>query len=284
MSKYPIVESDFLLYSDANSSDMLAGKGILYTHIMLYGKFPIHLFNTHMQATYPDTISQSRATRAKQMVQLGKFIRRKTMLGLNTEIVIVLGDFNVNAREELEQGKTDSDEYLKLVDILSCRDEHSDCGYIVHDVLRERYGFHRITFGDILTEQFGTKNQLYNNEKRDSIDHTHQQQLGGCVQHQGAEHNPFREALEEEKMIRKGTPRDVVLTFPEELGSQQRLDYIFILERRISEKADVANASICVEPEVQKSVVEPFFVVGQKFVQLSDHYGVSTEIVIKEKE
>eukprot|EP01126_Amoeba_proteus_P036988 TRINITY_DN378_c0_g1_i11.p1 TRINITY_DN378_c0_g1~~TRINITY_DN378_c0_g1_i11.p1 ORF type:complete len:248 (+),score=38.57 TRINITY_DN378_c0_g1_i11:513-1256(+) len=232
----------------------------------------------------PISCFMSRATRAKQMVQLGKFIRRKTMLGLNTEIVIVLGDFNVNAREELEQGKTDSDEYLKLVDILSCRDEHSDCGYIVHDVLRERYGFHRITFGDILTEQFGTKNQLYNNEKRDSIDHTHQQQLGGCVQHQGAEHNPFREALEEEKMIRKGTPRDVVLTFPEELGSQQRLDYIFILERRISEKADVANASICVEPEVQKSVVEPFFVVGQKFVQLSDHYGVSTEIVIKEKE
>lgn len=61
--------------------------------VLINGTIPIHLFNTHMQASYNDTRPQSRATRAKQFKQMRKFILKHAADGLP---VMVLGDFNVN--------------------------------------------------------------------------------------------------------------------------------------------------------------------------------------------
>lgn len=72
---------------------MLAGKGIIYVSMMLCDTIPIHVFDTHMQATYSDTKPQSKATRLSQFKQLRKFICKHASDGYP---VMVLGDFNVN--------------------------------------------------------------------------------------------------------------------------------------------------------------------------------------------
>jgi endonuclease/exonuclease/phosphatase family metal-dependent hydrolase len=73
---------------------MLAGKGILHVLVHLAGTIPIHVFDTHMQATYNDTRRQSKETRVSQFRQLRKFIL-KHVVGDDFP-VMVLGDFNVN--------------------------------------------------------------------------------------------------------------------------------------------------------------------------------------------
>ena len=130
---------------------MLAGKGILYMSVLLNGAIPIHLFNTHMQASYNDTRPQSRATRAKQFKQMRKFILKHAADGLP---VMVLGDFNVNvcilvagvlltlwkSREDLkEEGLRDGKEYQTLLKALS-GEGYEDEGphFEVHDLLREQ--------------------------------------------------------------------------------------------------------------------------------------------------
>jgi endonuclease/exonuclease/phosphatase family metal-dependent hydrolase len=63
-------------------------------------------------------------------------------------------------------------------------------------------------------------------------------------------------------------PRDIVLTNKVILGQRLYLDYIFYYNKN-SQKVSVLNTQ-----------VEPFFVDGHPFGQLSDHYGVSTMLSI----
>ncbi len=58
------------------------------------------------------------------------------------------------------------------------------------------------------------------------------------------------------------------LTDPSDLCSQQCLDYAFVLCY-----GGLAQSSVVSVVEGSASV-EPFFVSGQPFTQLSDHYGV----------
>ena len=51
ISRFPILQSEFLPFSDGIMSDQIADKGILYTQIQIKDKI-LHLFNTHTQATY----------------------------------------------------------------------------------------------------------------------------------------------------------------------------------------------------------------------------------------
>ena len=66
-----------------------------------------------------------------------------------------------------------------------------------------------------------------------------------------------------------GSPKETVLTDPDDLCGQERLDYILHLN-----KQDTSSIKI----DALKSRVEPFFTEKLPFTQLSDHYGVSTII------
>lgn len=63
-----------------------------------------------------------------------------------------------------------------------------------------------------------------------------------------------------------GNPIDTVLTNPDDYGSKQRLDYIFMYETAEGKAMK------------HESYVKNFFVENKHYVQLSDHYGITSEI------
>ena len=70
-------------------------------------------------------------------------------------------------------------------------------------------------------------------------------------------------------------PREVGLTDPNDFFAQERLDYIMVLQEDKHLKV-----------QTEKTIVEPFFTAKDEnglfllpFSQLSDHYGISSEIV-----
>jgi len=171
---------------------------------------------------------------------------------------LLLGDFNVNSREELKDGVRDGSEYLELLDCLAGKKDKKDTEgvkFIVHDLLREQCGFHPVTYGDVARKD-SDEILGYNVKKLKDLSE--------------------KEVGEIEKFVEDGESLDTALTFPEEYCSQQRLDYIFYLE--VDAKNSTGDSGKCVskvsfsDPLAQ---VEPFFVKDQKFIQLSDHYGVS---------
>jgi sphingomyelin phosphodiesterase len=55
ISRFPITEQRFQPFRFGVLSDTLAMKGVLYTRIELEKERTLHLFNTHLQASYADT-------------------------------------------------------------------------------------------------------------------------------------------------------------------------------------------------------------------------------------
>lgn len=137
LSKYPIVDSQLLRYSDAVSSDALSAKGAIFAriHIPFSGQM-LNLFTTHTQASYEseemDDITV--ITRGGQIRQLQEFMT--TLLSKNNQryadsTSILMGDLNINSN-----GKTQ--EYQSVMEIL---------GNEWHDNYYERYGYHPVTYG-----------------------------------------------------------------------------------------------------------------------------------------
>ncbi|CAD8072077.1 unnamed protein product [Paramecium sonneborni] len=79
---------------------------------------------------------------------------------------------------------------------------------------------------------------------------------------------------QEEKGECQRSPMEIQLTDKADLLTGQCLDYIFQLTPE--------NESNQNTIEIKQVNVEKFFVEGQKFTQLSDHYGVSCNILIKQ--
>ena len=52
LSKYPIVVTEFVEYKAKAGIDSLATKGVLYSKIKMPNHHHVHVFNTHLQATY----------------------------------------------------------------------------------------------------------------------------------------------------------------------------------------------------------------------------------------
>lgn len=154
LSKFPILEKDFVEFKKSISSDSLAAKGCLYAsiHISQNPFFKIHLFNVHLQASYHDKKSEKKKAefekvRKTQLIQVKEFIDRKTK---DDEFPILLvGDFNINGFRNSSQKEEDSEEYLWMKDLFSK-------SYIVVDHIKDKYGFHPPTVGDVIENEDGT--------------------------------------------------------------------------------------------------------------------------------
>lgn len=86
LSKYPIVDSDFYHYKHSSQVDALSWKGVLYTKILVQdkpnAKSYLHLFNTHLQATYTGASYKKKnhssyTARLNQSLELSNFIHKK---------------------------------------------------------------------------------------------------------------------------------------------------------------------------------------------------------------
>ncbi|EGR27641.1 hypothetical protein IMG5_192450 [Ichthyophthirius multifiliis] len=102
LSKFPIVKKIFLPYKYGILSDNLSMKGVLYTKIQINDTH-LHLFNTHLQASYvgnEQNVKQTVITRIDQLQQMKQFINKtlENNQQFQNELILICGDFNVNAR------------------------------------------------------------------------------------------------------------------------------------------------------------------------------------------
>jgi len=259
LSRFPIIASDSIVFSKGISADSLAAKGVLYAKIEVSEKFQFHLFNTHLQASYHDNKSTKKLSvferiRSSQLWELWEFVDKMT--GDDSLPIVLAGDMNVIGG---------SDEYGRMMDLLNGKYFEAD------DILKRIYGYHPPTTADMI--------------------------------------------FVDEEWI----PREIVLTDVNSLMRPSRLDYIFLLSRKsasfnlkdtpdlqIEKEESLPNELVTIydstdgkeKPfekegdrnskkirgksglEVKECQVEQFFVKGEYFTQLSDHYGVSCKFGI----
>jgi len=267
LSKFPIVAEEFIVYDQGIQSDALAAKGVLYTKIQLRngmasngdrekdknsaggmnGKgLQLHLFNTHMQASYNSVKNLQQkdryeAIRTSQLKNLREFVFEKTK-GDSFPIVL-LGDFNVNGRKGQFNG-SDSEEYLHMLDQINI-----PC-FELNDLLKEHTGFHPVTVGDV-----------------EIIDGTH---------------SPKEVHLtkpEDQKLCKR---LDYIfwlkrLDLPHDLQTQ-----LLQQQKRQSEQDE---SEFILEVKQNSCRVEHLYVNEKEsrkipFTQLSDHYGISAEFLL----
>ncbi|CAD8125965.1 unnamed protein product [Paramecium sonneborni] len=242
LSRYPILYHDFKEFPYGILSDNLSNKGVLYTKILVNGQI-LHIFNTHLQASYVGKESNVRATvstRIDQMYCIKKFVNQvlQEQQAMAKDLILLVGDYNIDSR--YEQGY--SVEVLKQFPIL-LQQLGNPQKYQEYDALIQ-----------IMTNNGKDKfkNLLYDQEGKFVI--------------------TYADYLEEENGQR--SPLEIQLTDKADLLTGQCLDYIFQL---IPENENSPNTI-----EIKQVNVEKFFVEGQRFTQLSDHYGVSCDILVQQ--
>lgn len=256
ISKCPIVTTEFTEYKAKSGVDGLANKGVLYTKILLPNQTQLHLFNTHLQATYNNTYQTENLSdhnnyqaRLQQIQELRSIVSSTIEKHGNLtyqegikkfkDLVILAGDLNVNSRGvPIPASKFDKLEWIKTQQL----NEFMEYEYLlanltgggkdkVVDLAFESYGYHPITFGDTV---------------------------------EGDEDDPSKK------------PKDKHLTCKLENMSEQSLDYIFQII------PGGTNVAMCGAEVPEKSCrVEEFFADEQHFTQLSDHYGIECSIRLK---
>jgi len=137
LSKYPILETDGMIYCAGNQIDSWAAKQVIYAKIQISPTFFIHVFTTHMQASYFDNHESINVindkARASQVQEIADFVQKKT---LNSPYpTIIAGDFNIDSRGE-------NMEYKYMMDTLVTAKPS------IKDLLKETYNEHPITYGD----------------------------------------------------------------------------------------------------------------------------------------
>ena len=158
LSKLPIVRTDFLNFDSAAFADWYATKGVLYCLVQCgptQGHF-IHVFCTHLQATYSDETKQvSEKVRAEQLEQTTVFIDKCVRSNRNGGgwPIVVCGDVNVQCRASAQDG-TDSQEYIGMMRIL--REGLGARGEFIRDLAKEIDGStHPVTYGEAHADHRG---------------------------------------------------------------------------------------------------------------------------------
>jgi len=142
ISKYPIVDTKEMIFDAGSHSDRFVTKGVLYAKVKV-GSSYIHVFNTHLQASYGYEFNFASNPytdiRHRQIKKLAHFVQSVT--SKDHYPIMLTGDFNVNARAAPGDG-TDSKEYSEMLELL----HHAS--YKIVDILKEHNdGKHPVTYG-----------------------------------------------------------------------------------------------------------------------------------------
>ncbi|CAK84271.1 unnamed protein product (macronuclear) [Paramecium tetraurelia] len=241
LSRYPILSHEFKEFPYGILSDNLSNKGVLYTKILVNGQM-LHLFNTHLQASYVGKESNVRATvstRIDQLYCFKKFVHStlEQQQAQENDLILLVGDYNIDSRYEqgypndvlkqfpiLQQQLGNPQKYQEYDALISIMTNNGKDKFI--NLLLEQEGKFLITYADYVEDESGQKK-----------------------------------------------PMEIQLTDKADLLTGQCLDYIF---QMIPENQGNPN-----QIKIKQVNVEKFFVEGQKFTQLSDHYGVSCDILVK---
>jgi len=149
LSKYPILDCDAIIYKSGFQIDFYAAKQVIYSKIQVNDNFDgnIHLFTTHMQASYHENSIQDNVlndkARRDQVIELIDFVKSK--IENTPELGIIAGDFNINARANRRDAITESEEYKQMMQIF-----HQKLpDFEIKNLLKEIYGYHPCTYADV---------------------------------------------------------------------------------------------------------------------------------------
>jgi endonuclease/exonuclease/phosphatase family metal-dependent hydrolase len=297
MSKYPILASDSMVYSHGVAADWLSSKGVLWAKIVIDG-CPIHVFTTHLQASYHDKKSADAdkafvAVRLSQIQELRGFIIEKT--SQDNCPILLAGDFNVPA---VRDGPDEDEEYKWMMQLLS------SSYFEMTDVLKQIHGHHPPTVGDVVnvngvitpreTVLTGKDNQK-RPARLDYIFLVKKRQVENIFDPQDKKHSKtkkrffgFHSNKKESPFLHSHTAGHLHIShaFKEWLGqegdeSQHREQIKAEIEATQYNPGQAlssyGNGFIL---RVSNSRVEKFFVQNKPFTQLSDHYGVTANMEI----
>ncbi|EGR34302.1 hypothetical protein IMG5_017300 [Ichthyophthirius multifiliis] len=233
ISRYPIIQTEYKPFKYGVLSDNLSQKGVLYNKIQI-GNTYMHLFNTHLQASYID--GPEKEIVIKIYIKNNKQIYRKQQLQQKQTNQNIFFKININKQKQqkkrhfisLQQEKSFS-EYDILKILLSNFNKN-----IIYDCVKKKYGQEiPITYGDYYVDENGSKQ-----------------------------------------------PMETVLTISSDLFAGQCLDYIIhFKENNQSDDQEKQVQEEILQVDYQSVEIEKFFVKEQPFTQLSDHYGVSIDVL-----
>lgn len=109
LSKFPIINAEFLAYNSGIYVDSYAEKGFQHCVISVNGK-ELNLVNTHLQSGYKLNDIKAEKVRLDQINQLGNWLKKKSLNGP----LVVCGDMNINV---------DTEEYVRMIKILEMNNQ-----------------------------------------------------------------------------------------------------------------------------------------------------------------
>ena len=254
LSRYEIVECDYYDYYLNISGDAPSNKGIIYAKIKINNRY-LFLFNTHLQSTYFDesqsNINDTIQVRTKQTEELINFVYNKLLTFPRDEIekglVLIVGDFNIDAHNnQFLREKYKLPKY-KITEYELLRKKFSKLGAAI-DIMYKKYNNHLYTFG--------------NNDRPEY---------------------------------------DQVLTGKAEFNLKQTLDYMWEIipdyELNIYNKGYIKLNQNSEQKQLNKNAedndkinvlyntfkVQEFLVKNRTYQQLSDHFGISVELSLPNK-
>ena len=154
LSRYEILECDYYLYYLNISGDAPSNKGIIYAKININNRY-LFLFNTHLQSTYFDesqsNINCTIQVRTKQTEELINFVYNKLMKipreQIEKGLVLIVGDFNIDAHNnQFLREKYKLPKY-KISEYDLLKKKLNKLGIAI-DIMNKKYNNHLYTFGN----------------------------------------------------------------------------------------------------------------------------------------
>jgi endonuclease/exonuclease/phosphatase family metal-dependent hydrolase len=248
LSKYKIVEHEFTPFQRGMDSDALAKKGVLYTKINLPNNKHMHIFSTHVQASYVYTADPG-SVRIKQE-QIGVLVALvKSKLATSSAVgpVVVTGDFNINSlmNEKFAEGSP----------------RFGGSG-----IAPEEYSY--------LTESLEQAVHELDNYENDVLDifleHNANQPIATTC--------PFEWKLNDETELRCSLfvdPQEDLAGTDTSFWAPQRLDYCFLVNPKSQGGGKDTPVAV-----VKSCKVEPFSTSERPYRQLSDHHALLVEFEV----
>ena len=314
LSKFPIVEKDSFIFTRGKHIDGWCTKGVLSALIQIDdNNCQLLVITTHTQAVYGSEDELNRGDAQKhsmmttttkersyfeiqksQLREMKRFLLRKRQQHPTVPIVL-LGDFNINARL-FDESPDDSlaavsctEEYRMMMRYLSWyTDENGNGNNLV--VIQPS------STGEEQQQQQAepstvTNSLLCSNRNNSSGEQQAAMQTTAAMTTETTRTNDWRDLVYEfqgkhpvtfadgtwNDELNRWETVDTCLTHPLTYCARYRLDYIFYHD------PTTANVSSATTPTVKPvaAQVEPFFVTGHSFTQLSDHYAVTCTLEIR---
>ncbi len=95
LSRYPVIEHDEMVFTDATNTDSWMAKGCMWARIQIDPEREWNIFTTHLQATYFKQDKKADAVQRRQLQQLREWMSEVTGQQCPA-LTILCGDFNID--------------------------------------------------------------------------------------------------------------------------------------------------------------------------------------------